>query len=336
MLAGYDSGAVDYLQKPVNPSILRSKVAVFAALYRSSRALLGEVIVRRNAEEQLRALTASLEQRVTERTEALSLATASNTALEQEIVRREAVELALKTSQQTTNELYEKSRQLQEELRLLSRQLIAAQEEERRRISRELHDVIAQTLTGINIQLAGLKAETTATIDELRARIVSTQLLVEKSVDIVHRFARELRPAMLDDLGLIPALQSYLNSYIAATHIRATLTACAGVEAASGTVRTVLYRVAQEALTNVARHAKASNAEVIIQDIAGLIRMEIKDDGQGFAVDGTTCAVKTNRLGLLGMRERVEMVGGAFLLESAPGQPTTVRVEIPAALSTAP
>ena len=335
VLAGYDSGAVDYLQKPVNPSILRSKVAVFAALHRSSRALLAEIIVRRHAEEQLRGLTAGLEQRVTERTEALSLATSANTALELEIVRREAVELALKTSQQTTMELYEKSRHLHEELRLLSRQLLTVQEEERRRISRELHDVIAQTLTGINVQLAALKSETTATIDELRAKIASTQLIVEKSVDIVHRFARELRPAMLDDLGLIPALQSYLTSYIADTGIRVTLTAFAGVEAAGGSVRTVLYRVALEALTNVARHAKASRAEVIIEDIADLIRMEIKDDGQGFAVEGKTCAVKTNRLGLLGMRERVEMVGGTFCVDSAPGSPTTIRVEIPSALSSA-
>ena len=273
---------------------------------------------------------------MTERTDALSLATSANTALELEIARREAVEMALKTSQQTTIELYEKSRQLHEELRLLSRQLLTAQEEERRRISRELHDVIAQTLTGINVQLAALKAETTATIDELRARIASTQLLVEKSVDIVHRFARELRPAMLDDLGLIPALKAYLTSYIADTGIRVTLTAFAGVEAAGGTVRTVLYRVAQEALTNVARHAKASRAEVIIQDIDGLIRMEIKDDGQGFAVHGTSCAVKTNRLGLLGMRERVEMVGGTFCVESAPGHHTTIRVEIPTAPGSAP
>ena len=93
--------------------------------------------------------------------------------------------------------------------------------------------------------------------------------------------------------------------------------------------RTVLYRVAQEALTNVARHAKASRVEVSIQKLRGVARMEIKDDGKSFQVERTLHAKGSKRLGLLGMRERVEMVGGTFCVESAPGQGTTVRVEIP-------
>lgn len=150
-------------------------------------------------------------------------------------------------------------------------------------------------------------------------------------MDIVHRFARELRPSVLDDLGLIPALQSFMKTFTEDTGVRVSLRAFAEVARIDGDRRTVLYRVAQEALTNVARHAKASQAEVVIQNKDGNTRMEIKDDGKGFAVDGALGAKRTTRLGLLGMRERIEMVGGTFCVISAPGQNTTVRVEIPAA-----
>ncbi len=277
----------------------------------------------REANTHLNQMVKALSQRT------LELA-ASVGELKQEIVQRKAVEESLRNSEQTSSRLLEKSRQMQEELRDLSRQLLSAQEEERRKISRELHDVIAQTLTGINVRLAALKGESKDSIKDLQSKISSTQLLVEKSVDIVHRFARELRPALLDDLGLIPALQSFLKSYMEDTGIRVTLTVFAGIEQSDSDIRTVFFRIAQEALTNVARHSKGSRAEVNIQEIEGFIRMEIKDNGQGFEVDGTTQAkTKNNRLGLLGMRERVEMVGGTFCIESAPGQGTTIRVEIP-------
>jgi len=249
--------------------------------------------------------------------------------LKQEILQRQAVEESLRASELTSIKLLEKSQQMQEELRFLSRQLLSVQEEERRKISRELHDVIAQTLTSINVRLAGLKAESNTNNTELHKQITSTQRLVEKSVDIVHRFARELRPTLLDDLGLIPALQAFMKGFMEDTGIRASLKVFAAIEDADGALRTMLYRVAQEALTNVARHAKASQVEVRIESLSGNIRMEIHDDGQGFEVNGNSSARKHNRLGLLGMRERVEMLGGTFGVDSAPGQATTVRVEIP-------
>ncbi len=249
--------------------------------------------------------------------------------LKQEILQRKAVEESLRASELTSIMLLEKSKQMQEELRQLSRQLLSVQEEERRKISRELHDVIAQTLTSINVRLAGLTAESTTSTVRLRKQIASTQRLVEKSVDIVHRFARELRPTLLDDLGLIPALQSSLKSFMEDSGIRASLKVFAGIEETSGALRTMLYRVAQEALTNVARHAKATRVEVSIEALDGSIRMEITDNGQGFEANGSSCAKKHNRLGLLGMRERVEMLGGTFGVDSAPGHATTVRVVIP-------
>jgi signal transduction histidine kinase len=148
-------------------------------------------------------------------------------------------------------------------------------------------------------------------------------------VDIVHRFARELRPAVLDDLGLIPALHSFMKNFGARTGLLAHLTAFAAVENLDAAKRTVLYRVAQEALTNVARHAKASRVDVNIHQQNSAAFMEIKDDGKSFEVERRLHGKGSKRLGLLGMRERVEMVGGTFCIESSPGQGTIVRVEIP-------
>ena len=267
-----------------------------------------------------------LNQALDQRTRDLS---ASNRKLKSEIARRKAVEQALRKSERHSSRLLEQSRRLQEELRHLSRRILSAQEEERKRISRELHDLVAQTLTGINVQLANLRLEAAQNTKGLTKNIARTQKLVEKSVDIVHRFARELRPAVLDDLGLIPALHSFMKSFTEETGIRVSLTAFAGVEELSNAKRTVLYRVAQEALTNVARHAHASRVAVHIKKLPNAVRMQIKDDGQAFDVERLLHARKNKRMGLLGMRERVEMVGGKFTVESAPGHGTTVAAQIP-------
>jgi signal transduction histidine kinase len=255
----------------------------------------------------------------------------SNQQLQQEIVQRKSVEESLRKSEQHYGRLLEQSRQMQDQLRLLSRQILLAQEEERKKISRELHDEIAQTLTGINVQLASLKTEASANTKGLQKKIASTQRLVEKSVDIVHRFARELRPTVLDDLGLIPALHSFVKSFAKRTHIHIDLTVFAAVEQLDGARRTVLYRVAQEALTNVAKHAQASRVKVSIQKLHGAARMEISDNGKSFSVERALHAKGNKRLGLLGMRERVEMVGGSFAVVSTPGKGTTVRALIPLA-----
>src|SRR5256885_747501 len=218
---------------------------------------------------------------------------------------------------------------MQDQLRFLSQQLLSAQEEERKRISRELHDVIAQTLSSINVRLATLKKKAALNTTGLERSIARTQLLIERSVDIVHRFARELRPTVLDDLGLIPALHTFMKTFRKDTGIHVSLSAFAGVEQLNGDKRTVLYRVAQEALTNVARHAHASQAAVTIQKLNGAVCMKIKDNGKGFQQQRVFDAKKAKRLGLLGMRERLEMVGGNFSVVSAPGKGTTVLVQIP-------
>jgi len=249
---------------------------------------------------------------------------AANQKLKQEIVQRQKMEEALKKSEAHYAQLFE-------QLRHLSRQLLMAQEEERKRISRELHDEIVQTLVGINVHLASLTIKVPFNLKDFRKKFARTQQLVEKSVDIVHRFARELRPTMLDNLGLIPALQSFIKDFTKRTNIRVHFTALAGVEQLNSTQRTVLYRVTQSALANVHKHAHASKAEVNIRKLQGGLRLEIHDNGKSFDVERVLFAKRHKRLGLLGSRERVEMVGGKFGVESAPGQGTTISAEIPIA-----
>ena len=254
---------------------------------------------------------------------------ASNQKLELEIVHRHAVEDALRTSQAHSDTLLKSAQQMQEHLRQLTQQLLMAQEDERKRISRELHDVIAQTLTGINLRLALLQKENCASIQELRDKLAQAQQLVTHSVDTVHRFARDLRPAVLDDLGLVPALEAYLKDFTQQTGLQVNLKTDAGVEELGSLGRTVLYRVAQEALTNVVRHARATRVDLCLLKHDDLLSMVIKDNGQGFAMDDAALEKSSRRLGMLGMRERVEIVGGTLSVASVPGQHTTVHVEIP-------
>ncbi len=265
-------------------------------------------------------------EQVQRRFEALAVA---NRELKQEVVRRQEVEESFRKSEQQQSRLLEQSRQMQEQLRQMSRQLLEAQEEERKKISRELHDVVAQTLTGINLRLANLKKAAALNTKGIERAIARTQQLVEHSVKIVHRFARELRPTVLDDLGLIPALHTFMKGFKEETGIHVALSAFAAIEQVKGDKRTVLYRVVQEALTNVSRHAHASRAEVKIQKLGDAVCMEIEDNGRGFRMEQMLRAKARRRLGLLGMRERVEMVGGTFAIESIPGKGTTVHAEIP-------
>jgi signal transduction histidine kinase len=241
--------------------------------------------------------------------------TASNRKLEQEIIRRKTLEQALKLSEQ--------------QLRQLSHEILLKQEAERKRISRELHDTVLQTLVGISVHLASLTPKPSDNPTSLRRKIAQTQLLVEKSLAMVHRFAVELRPTVLDDLGLIPALHTLMNDFMKRTGVRARLTAYAAVSQLPIDQSSVLYRVALEALNNVAIHAQASAVKVEIKKLPEWICLTITDDGKSFDVESVLRTKGTGRLGLLGMRERLEMVGGKFSIKSTPGHGTTVTARIP-------
>jgi signal transduction histidine kinase len=255
--------------------------------------------------------------------------TAANQRQKLEMIQRKSAERSLRQSEQNHRILLREARQMQLRLRHLSHQVLSAQEEERKEISRELHDEIVQTLTGINVQLASLKIESGISKKSLSKHITYTQRLVEKSVDIVHQFARDLRPTLLDDLGLIPALQAYLKGFTARTGLHVKFSVFAGVEKLSNDKRTVLYRVAQAALVNIAQHAQATRASVVIRSVPKAVIMEISDDGKSFDVSQALDYRKNKRLGLIGMRERVEMVGGKFDIASAPGSGTTISARIP-------
>jgi len=313
-------------QEVCDLAMIKEDATDFSARFRGTAAISARE-ARKWCRVSVSDITASKQAEDTQRR--LEVLAASNQKLEQEIVRRKMGEASLKKSEQEQRRLLEEAHQLQGQLRLLSHQILQAQEDERKRISRELHDEIAQTLTGINLRLAGLKAGTSVHAKGLQNKITSTQRLVEKSVEIVHRFARELRPSVLDDLGLIPALHAFVKTFAKETKLQVRLRVFAGVEQLDIAKRTVLYRVAQEALTNVARHARAKQVELCIEQLATAVRLKIKDNGRSFSVQRTLQAKKNGRLGLLGMRERVEMVGGCFAIKSAPGHGTTIEVQVP-------
>jgi signal transduction histidine kinase len=251
----------------------------------------------------------------------------------EEEVRKLNVELEARVAARTAeiSALLKESRHMQEKLRHLSHLVLRAQEEERKRISRELHDQVVQTLICINLDLVALARVPVLEPGALRRRIARTHRLVENSVNALHQFARELRPTVLDDLGLVPALHSYIKDFARQTGVRTHLAAFTmdRIRRLNSVKRTVLYRVTQAALTNVAQHANASRAKVRIHNCPGRVRLEIEDNGKGFRAEGESASRRHQHLGLLGMKERAEMVGGTFNLESVPGQGTTIRVEIP-------
>jgi signal transduction histidine kinase len=250
----------------------------------------------------------------------------ANRELREEVNRRKVIEDSLRHREKAASEMLEKSREMQEEWRLLSRRLLAVQEDEQKLISRELHDVIAQTMTGINVRLAVLRSQATANAIELHRKIAEAEKLAEKSVEIVHQFASELHPAVLDDFGLIPALGTLAESFTARSGVPVEIRTSPGSDDLPAAIRTALYRIAREALGNVARQSGGKSVVVSISRAASLVRMEISHaGGESHASDDESEA----RLGLLGMEERARMVGGTFKIKSWPGEETVVTVEVP-------
>ena len=211
-------------------------------------------------------------------------------------------------------------------------QILHVQEEERKRISRELHDELGQALAAINTHLALVQRECVGDQDaELRTGIADVEKVLVGAIERMHGFARALRSAALDDLGLLPALRSYLKDYAERTGLLVRFERSAKDAPLNAEQKTALFRIAQESLANVAKHAQATEVVVTLGFAEDKMQLRIKDNGKGFAVKQQRTAVEKNRLGLLGMQERARLVNGRCLVQSAPGCGTTVMAEIPLA-----
>jgi PAS domain S-box-containing protein len=214
-----------------------------------------------------------------------------------------------------------------EELAALQAALINAQEAERKRISLELHDEMGQALTAIGINLEEIDKELSSHLSlPVKERLAETIQLNDRTLDQVRELALDLRPSLLDDLGLVPALRWYVNRYAKRLNIEAGLETIHFEQRVAPETETVLYRVVQEALTNVARHAEASRVRIRLERQASVITVCIEDNGKGF----DNQAVRPKRgTGLLGIQERVALLGGRFDIQSHPGQGTRLSAEIP-------
>src|SRR5947208_4889880 len=211
-------------------------------------------------------------------------------------------------------------------------QILHVQEEERKRISRELHDEVGQALAAINTHLALVQRECVGDQDaELRTGIADVEKVLVGAIERMHSFARALRSAALDDLGLLPALRSYLKDYAERTGLLVRFERSAKDAPLNAEQKTALFRIAQESLANVAKHAQATEVVVTLGFAEDKMQLRIKDNGKGFVVSQQRTAVEKNRLGLLGMQERARLVNGRCLVQSAPGCGTTVMAEIPLA-----
>lgn len=210
----------------------------------------------------------------------------------------------------------------------LLEKVIQAQEEERKRIARELHDETGQALTSLMVGITML--EGASDLNEVKEQVSRLRHLSVKILEEVRKLALELRPSVLDDLGLIPALRRYINDYQRNTELVVDLH-IAGFDGLRlpSPVETAMYRVIQEALTNVKRHAGASNVSVLIERRGRLLSVIVEDDGCGFDVEEVMVPGPNSRLGLFGMEERVSLLGGRLEIESQPGAGTTLYVKIP-------
>lgn len=215
------------------------------------------------------------------------------------------------------------NRKRYQEIERLSARLVAAQEEERRSISRELHDEIGQTLTAVIVDAANL-ANRIPQDDELgRKYLENIRNLADSSINSIRNIALLLRPSMLDDLGLIAALEWQAREVSRRTGIKVEVTDENVPESLPDAVRTCVYRVVQEALSNISSHSGAKKAVVTARKTGGTLVLTIEDDGSGFD------PARTRGLGLLGMEERVKGLGGRMETQSAPGKGTTLRVTLP-------
>jgi signal transduction histidine kinase len=210
---------------------------------------------------------------------------------------------------------------------LLSK-LITAHEDERRRIARELHDEVSQSLTGLMMTITA--AESVHDEAALRQRLTAIYAAAEATLEEVRKIIHDLRPTALDDLGLVSAVRVHARNLLEAAGVRLTFEASGfGQRRLPAAVETTVFRVAQEAITNVARHARATAATVSLRLEDGTLHVLVEDNGRGFDPDRMLGLREDRPVGILGMQERAALIGGSLEIDSSPGRGTRVRLVVP-------
>jgi len=213
--------------------------------------------------------------------------------------------------------------QAREELHKLSARLVSAQEEERRNLSRELHDEVGQSMSALLVELGNLESTLPPALAPAREQLQRVRKLAESNVGVVRNMALLLRPSMLDDLGLVPALKWQAKEVARRTGMKVRVDAEDVSDDLPDLYRTCIYRVVQEALHNATRHSKAAHVRVAVRRDAAGVLVEIQDDGAGFH------SRQEKGMGILGMEERVRHLGGEFHVQSEPGRGTSVSIRLP-------
>lgn len=289
---GLEAGADGYIARPIENRELLARVEAMLRIQR--------------AEAALRAAHNELEQRVRERTTELSRI---NAALRDEVATRQEAEVT--------------QRRYAEHLRVLSLRLVEVQEAERRFIARELHDEIGQVLTGLKLQLDLCVPQASGALQQ---SVSDARGLVNDLMQQVRQLSLDLRPQILDDLGLLPALDWHFKRYTKQTNIRVDFQHNLTEPRLAEHLETAVFRIVQEALTNVARHANAGQVTIRLAAAVTHIALRIEDRGRGFAIEQNPAGVSS---GLAGMRERAELLGGTFTLQSSPSAGTSIAVRLP-------
>jgi PAS domain S-box-containing protein len=276
----------------------------------AAQGIIKDITERKRAEEALRRTHDELERGVRERTAELSKAI---DFLQEQIAERQRVEEELRRSE--------------DQLRALSGHLRAVQEEERGRIAREVHDELGQALTALKMDVAWVGQRLAAEQKDLQTKIQAMTHLIDETVQAVRRIATELRPGVLDHLGLVPALEWQVREFQERTGLACVFKMSPKDLVVDAARATTVFRICQEALTNVARHAQATKVDISLRMAGRNLVLEVRDNGRGISEDAVA---NPQSVGLMGMRERVLLWGGDVQIQGAEGKGTVINVHLPA------
>ena len=246
-----------------------------------------------------------------------------------EIIERTRQEEQALQRERDLARLHQHATSLASELQATVGKVIRAQEEERRRIARELHDEAVQSLSAAAVRIGDLEEHIPTRQRRLREALQASRDLLTDSLWEIRKIIVDLRPSGLDDLGLVPALRAYAQSHLEEAGVAVQMRARQPGQRLAPEVETAVFRIAQEAMNNVVRHASAHQAAITLEQRNGAIFLQVEDDGDGFDAEMVRAGGTAGGLGLRGMRERASLLGGTLELESRPGAGTKVRAIIP-------